>query len=88
MENNPPNYHFSHSYVTAHRNNIFDNSNINSELTSNDNNNVNMNNNNPNANDIQIDDIFDQLTYAITTEKQNLKSDKDNLNKKRKNFST
>ena len=77
LDQNRPFHHQSHSFITQ-RNNIFDNSNINSEM------NVN------NANEIQygthIDEVFDQLTYAISTEKQNLKNDKANLLKERKKF--
>jgi hypothetical protein len=40
----------------------------------------------PNSGESQIDDIFDQFTYAISTEKQNLRNDKANLNKEKKKF--
>ena len=75
---NRPIHHLSHSFIT-HRNNIFDNSNINSDS------NENNNGNNLNS-DTQIDDIYDQLTFAISTEKQNLKNDKACLLKEKKKF--
>lgn len=44
------------------------------------------NNNNRNF-ETQMDDIFDQLTNAITTEKQNFKNEKSNLLKEKQKFS-
>jgi hypothetical protein len=67
---------------SSQRQNILDNSHINSELNSRSNHHIHQN-----AAEIQIDDIFDQLTYAITTEKQNLRNDRQNLGKEKNKFS-
>jgi len=78
---NRPIGHLSHSYIIQ-GNNAIDNSNINAGL--------NLNSSalqhQSNSGDSHIDDIFDQLTYAVTTEKHNLKHDKANLLKEKKKF--
>lgn len=73
--------HLSHSYI-AQINNPLDNSNLNVGF------NLNTSNlpHQQNTGESQIDDIYDQFTYAISTEKQNLRNDKANLNKEKKKF--
>lgn len=78
---NRPNAQISHSYI-AHINNPLDNSNLNVGF--------NLNSSTiqqqQNAGESQIDEIFDQFTYAISTEKQNLRNDKANLKKEKIKF--
>ena len=86
VENNRP-LHMSHSYITQRRNNIFDISNLNSEIYNDNNDDISENNNNNAVNyENHIDEIFDQLAYAISTEKQNLKNEKTNFRKDKFKF--
>ncbi len=73
--------HLSHSYI-AQINNPLDNSNLNVGFNLN----ASTLQQQQNSVESQIDDIFDQFTYAISTEKQNLRNDKANLNKEKKKF--
>lgn len=59
--------------------------NYSSELNGNDDNSE-SNNNNRNF-ETQLDDIFDQLSYAISSQKQSIKNEKTNLIKEKNKFS-
>ena len=68
-------------------NNVLDNSgldNYSSEFNNNED--YSESNHNNHNYETQLDDIFDQLTYAISTEKQNLKNEKTNLLKEKQKF--
>ncbi len=69
-------------------NNILESSgveNYSSEMNGNDDNSE-SNNNNRNF-ETQLDDIFDQLSYAISSQKQSIKNEKTNLLKEKNKFS-
>ena len=85
VENNRPLY-MNHSYITQRRNNIFDISNLNSEIYNDNNEDISENNNNDVNYENHIDDIYDQLAFAISTEKQNLKNKKLILRKDKNKF--
>ena len=76
VENNFRPVRINHSFNAQRRNNIFDNSNLNSEMNNDNNDEITENNDNNVNYENNIDDIFDQLTYAISAEKQNLIKDK------------
>ena len=76
---NRPMGHLSHSYIFQGHNAI-DNSNIHTGLNLNS----SVLQHQQSSGDSQIDDIFDQLTYSVTIEKHNLKHEKANLIKEKK----